>query len=350
MRSWKIASISGIDIELHWTTLLFIISLIILSPISAIVLTLLFIIISLHELSHSIVAKRRGIDVRRIVLLPIGGMAVMEESNLKPEDEFYMAFAGPAFNFIFAGIVLLFVQLLGLPIYSMHTWDLMMNGKINIEWLGFIVSNLFWLNWLLGAFNLFIPAIPMDGGRVLRAFLAMTMDYSKATRIAGYVSKFLIAFMLMFSIFTFNIILFLIAIFLWIGASAEVEQAMNTHLVSMINMKNLIKKRAPKISQKILVKKALETMLKKNTTQLFVGDNIHFVTVEDLVNANKNDYVMNYARIARPIEITRPDVMINSFMAQNAEILPVKINDEIVGFIYLDDLTRAMKLAKMLYA
>ncbi len=348
MNSWKIARIAGIDLELHWTTLLFIGLLILLSPITGIVLAILFVIISLHELSHSIVAKHRGIEVKRIILLPIGGMAVMEESTVKPEDEFYMAFAGPAFNFVFAGFILLLVQIFHMPIYSFTTWNAMMDGKIPIRWIGFIVSNLFWLNWLLGTFNLFVPAIPMDGGRVLRAFLAMMMDYVKATKIAGYVSRVITIGMILFSILAFNIILFLIAIFIWVGASAEIEQAIDTRVLTKIDLHRLLKKRVPKVKPGTKVKNVINLMVKRNISQVFVGDRM-FVTTQDLKDANPDDTVDKYARPVKPIPMSRPESMLKSFLAQNAEILPVVYGRKVIGYICLEDLSRAIKIAKEIY-
>ncbi len=351
MKSWKIGRLLGVTIELHWTTLLFIIFLLILNPTYSLVLGILFLIISLHELAHSVVARKHGIKVQKIILLPIGGMAVMEESSIKPKAEFYMAIAGPMFNFLFAFLVLLFVQGLGLPVYQLSIWNSMLSGEIPLDIIGLVTSSLFWLNWLLGAFNLFVPAIPMDGGRVLRALLAMFLDYVTATKIAAYLSKAITAIMFLIALATFSIILLLISVFIYLGASAEIEQAININVLSRINIQALIKKRATIVKPGSTVLDVIRLMARRNITQVFVGGPGRAVTVEDLRNIKDTTLpVIAVARKVRPVRLTAlPDQIFKAFIGQDLDILPVVRGRELVGFIYLEDLERAMRLAKAIY-
>ncbi len=349
MHSLKLGRFAGITLELHWTTILFILFLIIISPIYAIVLTLLFAIISIHEFSHALVAKREGIKVSRVILLPIGGMAVMEESSMSPEKEFYMALAGPMSNFVMALIWVVVVAITKIPMYTLGTWNSMVSGDIPINWVGLTSSSFFWLNWLLGTFNLFVPAIPMDGGRVLRAILAMKMNYISATKVSVYVSKFLTGLMFIISILTLNVILFLIAIFLWIAASAEFEQAVNMTVLPKINLNSLLRHGVSRTPPRTRVRTALAKMIKTNTPQLFVGKN-KCVTIEDLKKSNPDDPVSDYAREIKPIEVAMPEVMMKSFLAQNVYILPVKKSNRIIGYIDVRDLERAIELAKLVYS
>ncbi len=348
MKSWKLMNVFGIDIEIHWTTILFILFLVLLSPMVALVLGLLFIIISAHELSHSIVAKSMGLDVRRIILLPIGGMAMMEESSLKPEAEFYMAYAGPAMNFVLAGLILAITQAFHLPIYSLDTWNAMASGKIAINWLGFLNSSLFWLNWLLGSFNLFVPAIPMDGGRVFRAFLAMFMDYLRATRIAAIVSKVITATMFVISLFTLNIILMLVAVFIWFGASAEIDQAIANVYVPQIDLRVLVRKRAVVVRENARVRTVAKMMVRRRVDQVFVSDAFHVVSADDLEGADPDTPVGSVAREVKPIDLRKPETIIKSFLAQRASVLPVVQGNRVIGFISLPDIERAVKLVKLL--
>ncbi len=349
MRSWKLGRFWGIDLEIHWTTILFIAFLLIFSPIYALVLVLLFFIISVHEMSHAVVAKRFGIGVSRIVLLPIGGMAMMEESNLEPKSEFFMAIAGPMANFIMALAWVILVQILGIPIYSLGTWNSMVSGKIPINWLGLASSSFFWLNWLLGAFNLFVPAIPMDGGRVLRALLAFFMDYVKATRIAVYVSKVLTGLMFLLSILTFNIILFFISIFLWIGSSVEYEQAVNMTVMPKIDLRKLLIKKVPRARPNAKVKTVLQRMVKSNSTQVFLGQDL-IVTVDDIKDADPEKPARVYARKITPVHLGKPEVIMKSFLAQNCQILPVTDGKRITGYLDVRDLERAIELAKLIWS
>lgn len=121
-----------------------------------------------HELGHATIAARTGIKTRRIVLLPIGGVAEIEREAEKPSEEFAIAVAGPITSAILGAA---FLALSALA------------GQIN-EPLGAITSYLGLTNLYLAVFNL-IPGFPMDGGRVLRAAVwAATKSYARATRVA----------------------------------------------------------------------------------------------------------------------------------------------------------------------
>ncbi len=350
MRSWKIGNVMGITLELHWTTILFMIFLVVLNPIYSLVFAILFVVISLHELSHSLVAKHYRIHVSKIILLPIGGMAVMEEEKLKPKVEFLMSIAGPLFNFCFAGLVLLVASTGLVPIYDLAAWDAMINGKIGLDIVGFIASSLFWLNWILGAFNLFVPAIPMDGGRVYRALLAMIFGYVKATRIAAFTSKIITAIMFFIAIFTFNIILLLVSAFIFLGASAEIEQAMNISALRRLNMKAIVKKSAVKVKPNSSIKEVIRIMQMKNVPQVFVGDYKHVITAEDVTKKGKT--AEDIAREIKPVNITsmasRLDLVLKAITGQDLDIIPVVRRGRTVGFIYRTDLENALRLARIL--
>jgi len=140
---------------------------------------LVYICLVLHEFGHALTARRLGIPVRRIVLLPIGGMALMERMPRKPRTELLITAAGPMVNFIIAGVCFILVG--GWPA------DLDETAVPALHWVN-IGTYLLVANVYLGCFNL-LPVFPMDGGRVLRALLAFKLDYLRATRWALNIAR-----------------------------------------------------------------------------------------------------------------------------------------------------------------
>jgi len=146
---------------------------------SLVFVALLFTIVVLHELGHSLTARRFGVGVPRILLLPIGGMAEFEYIPREPRRELLITVAGPAVNLAF---VLTLLPLVPLP----HFWS-DAEVEISLRGLGQVVL---WINLAMLAVNL-LPIFPMDGGRILRSLLAMRWPYLKATAWAAGIGKVL---------------------------------------------------------------------------------------------------------------------------------------------------------------
>jgi stage IV sporulation protein FB len=169
----------------------------------------LFVCVLLHEFGHITMARRFGVRTPDVLILPIGGVARLERIPDEPKQELLIALAGPAVTLAIAAVLYLVLRLSG--------------GTADIDNLSPatpFVEALFRTNVLLLLFNL-IPAFPMDGGRVLRALLAMRMNYRRATEIASAVGQGLA---LLFGLAGFaigNFFLILIAVFVWFGASQE---------------------------------------------------------------------------------------------------------------------------------
>lgn len=217
--SWKLIRLAGIDVYVHATFLLLIIWIglgywklegtlwAVFNGVSLILA--LFACVVLHELGHALTARRYGIRTRHITLLPIGGIAAMESMPEDPKQEIMVALAGPAVNLFIAA--------------CLWVWLSFSNALVTVIYFdltgGLFLEQLMLLNTVLAVFNL-LPAFPMDGGRVLRAILSMRLDRNRATQVAARVGQGL-ALCLGYLGLVYNPFLMFIALFVWIGASAE---------------------------------------------------------------------------------------------------------------------------------
>lgn len=227
--SYKIARVAGIDVRLHATFLLLLAFFGFTGyanggPVAAVLQTLfvllLFLCVLLHEFGHAFAARIYGIRTPDITLLPIGGVARLERMPENPGQELVIAVAGPMVNVVIA--LGLWIAL-GLP-SPFNDLDVMGTGGKGLAF------QLLHVNVMLVAFNL-IPAFPMDGGRMLRAGLALAMGHAPATRIAarvGQVIAVLLAFAGFFGvpgIVNPSLFLVFIAMFVFMGAQQEAAYA-----------------------------------------------------------------------------------------------------------------------------
>jgi Zn-dependent protease len=220
--SWKIARVAGIPIYVHWTFLILIAWLVyghwsaghnVETTAEGVGFVLaIFGCVVLHELGHALAAKRYGVPTADITLLPIGGVARLQRIPENPWQEFVIAIAGPAVNVAIVAILLLAGVRLH---FAPFDHQFLVNERF--------LPKLMFVNGFIFLFNL-LPAFPMDGGRILRAGLAMMLDYAQATRIAASIGQFMAIVFGYFGLVAPNPILLLIAIFVWIGAESEATQ------------------------------------------------------------------------------------------------------------------------------
>jgi Zn-dependent protease len=174
-----------------------------------------FCLVVLHEYGHALTARHFGIRTRNITLYPIGGVALLEGMPKRPREQLLVALAGPAVNFLLAGGTALVMMALGQPLVGWHQL-----GDDPRSLLG----ALFVANILMGSFNL-LPALPMDGGRVVRALLAMRLGPVPATRIAAALAKVVAVLMAGYALSSGHTMLAVIAVVVWLGSSAESQNA-----------------------------------------------------------------------------------------------------------------------------
>lgn len=217
--STRIGTFAGIDVYVHATFLILItwvafthwqIGHSVRAAVSGVAFVLaLFGCVVLHEFGHALTARRFGIRTRDITLLPIGGLARLERMPEDPRQELWVAAAGPAVNVVIA--LTLFALLLA-------TDTLAPPGTLTMT-SGSFLERLMMVNVFLVVFNM-LPAFPMDGGRVLRAALAIRMDYTRATQLAANIGQGMALLFGLVGMFSNPFLLF-IALFVWIGAGQE---------------------------------------------------------------------------------------------------------------------------------
>jgi len=242
--SFRIARIAGIDIRVHLTFAL----ILALGAyggwlsdgftgalFGVLLMILLFTCVTLHELGHSIAAQRFGIPVREIVLLPLGGVAFLARNPTNPWHELIIAIAGPLVNVVIAIVLALATG----TAYALGVVDLaalqLQGGAFPRPSLEGLILWLLQANVSLVLFNL-IPAFPLDGGRVLRAVLALLIGMPRATRVAALIGQVFAVGFGVIGVLTGNLVLALVAIFIFLGAGQEnaegqVRTMLTTHRV-----------------------------------------------------------------------------------------------------------------------
>lgn len=231
----KIARIRGIDVHIHWTFwLLIVFYLVSVSQASGLtggVIAVAFVLsifccVLLHEFGHALAASWYGIPTSDITLLPIGGVARLQRMPEKPWQEFVVALAGPAVNVAIA-VILLFPVALGV----------LSSTAAPVVGLGAsFFAQLMLVNIMLVCFNL-LPVFPMDGGRVLRSLLAIRLGHLRATQIAARIGRWLALAMALWAAWNLNLMLLLLAGFVFIAGTSELMQAKMRAMQSQIEIR-----------------------------------------------------------------------------------------------------------------
>lgn len=245
----------------------------------------IFACVVLHEFGHALMAQKYGIKTKDIILYPIGGVARLERMPEEPRQELWITLAGPAVNLIIAAAIYLWLNLTG----SFQQSELL--AFVN----GTFMERLMFINILLVFFNM-LPAFPMDGGRVLRALLAMRMDYPRATQIAARLGQGMAVLFGVLGVFS-NPFLIIIAFFVWMGAAQEAK---------MVSMRAAF--------QGTLVDSAMMTRF----NVLHVNDNLYRAVEHTLAGAQQDFPVMEEDRLVGVL--TRKMIM-NALAAQGPNVL-----------------------------
>ncbi|MCO5381865.1 MAG: CBS domain-containing protein [Methanosarcina barkeri] len=358
--SLKIGNVMGIPIKLHITFLLILpifayvfainpqpfgfegveppITRYALSVLTAI---LLFASILLHELAHSYMARRYGVNIESITLFLFGGVSAMEEMPRKPGQEAKMAFAGPFTSLVIGSICLLIYGNLISP-----------NPTLSQSPVYFVLWILGAMNLILGIFNL-LPAFPMDGGRVLRSFYARKMSYVKATQSAATVGKFFAILMAIFGILIGNLWFPLIALFIYVGASEEERSTQAEITLENIMVRDIMTKNVVSVNPSMSIEELVQFMFEKKHMgyPVIEGDSLRgIVTFTDIQRvpylerpvALVSD-IMTKDIISVPSDAQASDVL-KLVSSKNIGRVIVVDNGKVVGILSRTDLVRILKL------
>jgi Zn-dependent protease/predicted transcriptional regulator len=269
--AFRIGTVLGIPIRIHFTFLLLLIWYGAGSASAGegfldgvVFILLVFACVVLHELGHAAVGRRYGVETREIVLYPIGGVARLDRIPAGMA-EFWIALAGPAVN-LFLGVTL-FLYLLFTG--QVPTFD---GARIVFEGAP-LIGQFVTINFTLFAFNLFLPAFPMDGGRVLRAALSVFIGQTRATRIASRIGQGVAILMAIVAVLPpLNPFWLLIAFFVFVGAGQEAAFEKSRSAVAGLTARNAMITKYETIAPQESLGKAAELLLSTHQQDFPVVD------------------------------------------------------------------------------
>jgi Zn-dependent protease/CBS domain-containing protein len=342
----RIGRIAGIDVYMHvtfplllawtgydaylrggnWAT--------VLSEISFVLV--LFSIVVLHELGHALAARRYGVGTRDITLLPIGGVARLERMPREPRQELVIALAGPAVNVVLAALCAAWLAATG---GSLDPRSLMLDSVT-------LVEKLWWINVSLIVFNL-LPAFPMDGGRVLRALLAMKFDHAQATRVAARVGQGMALLFALLGLYV-NTMLVVVALFVWFAAGREARMAQVSGALDSVTVSRAMITDFHTLGPDETVARAIGLTLEGfqqdfpivDAGSQIVGMLSRATLVEVLDEIGETTPVREVMEVEFPTANPRemlPDVL-DRMQAAQVRALPVVLQGEVVGLVTLDNL------------
>ena len=361
MRNWSIPAgrVFGVELRIH-LTFFFLLIFVWLTESAAhgpanagrglALVGIIFGSVVLHELGHALVAMRDGIPAKAIILLPIGGITLLDETQRPIEPgvltwkrDIRIALAGPLVNIVIAvvaGSVLFAVA----P--QVHFWT-----KPYV-YSGNLPASVVWCNLWLALFNL-LPAYPMDGGRVLRALFSRRMDPVRATRRAVSIGRaFATLFMLVGMLQPAYVWLTMIGFFLFIAAQLEERSAVFQSVLETVRLEDIMLTDFATLSPADTLEDALEKAvhsLQDDFPVIRGSDMVGVISKQKILQALRaegNGYVQ--AVMNRIFEVAQKKESLASafrkLTAKNLSIIPVVEDQRLVGIVTLQNLMHSMAL------
>ena len=359
MRNWSIPAgrLFGVELRIHLTFVFLLVFVWLTESAShgtngaargLALVGIVFACVVLHELGHALVGMHAGVPAKAIILLPIGGITLLDETQrpieaggLTWKRDIRIALAGPLVNLFIAfaaGGILLAVA----P--EVHLWTQPYVHSSNLP------RSLVWINVWLAVFNL-LPAYPMDGGRILRALFSRRMDPVRATRRAVSIGQaFATVFMLVGMLW--NIWLTMIGFFLFIGAQLEERSAVFQSVLETVRLEDIMLTDFATLSPADTLEDALEKAvhsLQDDFPVIRGSDMVGVISKQKILQALRaegNGYVQ--AVMNRIFEVAqRKESLASAFRkltARNLSIIPIVEDQRLVGIVTLQNLMHSMAL------
>lgn len=348
--SLRVGSVGGIPIRIHFTFWLLLVYMGWLAhtsgkPVGTMValISCLFGCIVLHELGHALTAKLFGIRTRDITLYPIGGISSLQNMGT-PRQELLISLAGPAVNVVIAIALSIVLGITNQPITPENAEA----GQLGfIQWL--FLGNLF-----LALFN-FVPAFPMDGGRILRAALAMRFGIDRGTQIAATVGQGLAVMMGLAGLLKGDPLLMFVALFVFLAAGGEAEMQRSIASTSGHHMRDAMITRFETVAHVDTLGDVVERLLRTNQEdfpvvhgQRVLGLLTRRLLFSALVSEGKEALVSSvmsrdYPRVEPDEDLAKALTLLRG---GNAAPLLVFEADQLVGMITLANLVEFMSVAR----
>ena len=367
--TFRLCKIAGIEIDVHVSWLLIVVLLTWSlatgwfpalykgwSPgtywvVSLLAVLLLFASVLLHELAHSLVARRRGLSVKNITLYIFGGVSTIEQEPKSPGVEFQMSFVGPLTSLLIGGV----------------SYLLFLAFRVGPSELEAILGTLAVLNILLGLFNL-LPAFPLDGGRVLRSIIwKITGNVRTATRAAAFVGQVLAYLMILvgfYLIFAGDIIdgvwFGLIGWFLLSGAQSANSQSMLESMLKGVTVGEVMNRTPNAVPANISLQKLVdELMLPRGWRSAFVvqGEQLAgLITLSDIRHIAREEWAQTPVGLAMtPLQrlhnVTAGQSLnevLPLMVAQNVNQVPVVEDGRLIGSLSREDIVRFLEVRRSL--
>jgi Zn-dependent protease len=360
MRSWSIhvGRLFGVEVRLHLTFL--ILPLFVFwteysvhpsanGPRDLALVGIVLACVAAHEIGHMLMARSLGLIPKAVILLPLSGVTVFDESRVeKPESaeaawkrEVRIALTGPLVNLVFALVAAGAILLAGVGAH-LREWPFLQSSNLP--------RSLVWANLYIAGLNL-LPAYPLDGGRILRAFFARSIDATAATRRAVSISHALAMTLMVAGLFS-NTWLTMVGVIIFSAAQLEERAVVFQSVLDNVRLEEVMLTDFATLSPADTLEDALDKAvhsLQDDFPVIRGSDMVGVISRQRILEALRvegNGYVQ--AVMNKLFEVSaRQESLASAFRkltARNLSIIPVVEDQRLVGIVTLQNLMHSMAL------